>query len=224
MELFKLLLIFHITGGTISLVTGFIILLSKKGDRRHRLIGTVYFYAMLTASLIAMPMCYLHPNAFLFIISVFTMYMLLTGKRYIRMKKEQKVGMNDWILTTVMACTGLLFLFFGLKRLLRGDTFGIVFLVFGSISLSFCFQDYINFTGKSKVKNFYLITHLQRLIGSYIAAVTAFIVVNNTILPAVVAWLLPTVLLVPLLIKWSRQYKVLKKQFHSESPMLRRNR
>lgn len=210
MTMFNLLLIIHIAGGTISLITGLIILLSKKGNRKHRLVGTIYFFAMLTGSVIAIPMCYLHPNAFLFIISVFTIYMLLTGKRYIRMKKEQTVRFNDWIVTILMVCTGFVFLFFGLKRLLNSDTFGIVFLVFGLISLSFCYQDYINFTGKSKIKNFYLITHLQRLIGSYIAAVTAFVVVNNTILPAVVAWLLPTILLVPLLTKWSRQYKVLK--------------
>ena len=46
------------------------------------------------------------------------------------------------------------------------------------------------------------------MMGSYIAAMTAFIVVNNTILPEIVAWLLPTVIVTPLIIKWSRKYKI----------------
>jgi type IV secretory pathway component VirB8 len=51
------------------------------------------------------------------------------------------------------------------------------------------------------------------MIGAYIASITAFLVVNNTILPGVVAWLLPTAVLVPVLIKWSRKYavKIVKK-------------
>jgi len=52
-----------------------------------------------------------------------------------------------------------------------------------------------------------LVTHLQRMIGAYIASLTAFLVVNNTILPGVIAWLLPSVLLVPFIMAWSKKYK-----------------
>jgi hypothetical protein len=44
--------------------------------------------------------------------------------------------------------------------------------------------------------------------GSYIASSTAFLVVNNTILPGIIAWLIPTVLLVPLIIMWSRKNEI----------------
>jgi hypothetical protein len=45
------------------------------------------------------------------------------------------------------------------------------------------------------------------MIGAYIASITAFLVVNNTILPSLVAWLAPGVLLTPLIFYWINQYK-----------------
>jgi hypothetical protein len=45
------------------------------------------------------------------------------------------------------------------------------------------------------------------MLGSYIASVTAFLVVNNTILPPMIAWLLPTAAVTPLIVTWSRKHK-----------------
>jgi uncharacterized membrane protein len=210
MTLFNTLLYTHIVGGGISLLLGFIILCLKKGDKRHKLVGSIYFYALLTASAFAIPMSYLHPNYFLFIVSVFTIYMLLTGKRYLNKKTISDVTKTDWLLTILMAIFGTAFIGFGILHIIKFNFFGIVFIVFGSISYLFVYQDKNNFTGQSKLKNYFLVTHLQRFIGSYIASTTAFLVVNNKVLPSVIAWLLPTILLVPLIIKWSRKYKVEK--------------
>ncbi len=210
MALFYTLLYIHIAGGGISLLLGFVILCLKKGDKRHKTIGNIYFYALLTASAFAIPMSYLHPNYFLFMISVFTIYMLLTGKRYLQKKSIINVTKTDWLLTILMAIFGTAFIGFGILHIIKSNFFGIVFIVFGSISYLFVYQDKNNFTGQSKLKNYFLVTHLQRFIGSYIASTTAFLVVNNKVLPSVIAWLLPTILLVPLIIKWSRKYKVEK--------------
>lgn len=210
MTLFKALLYTHIAGGGISLLLGLIILCLKKGDKTHKLIGDIYFYALLTASVFAIPMSYLHPNYFLFIVSVFTMYMLFTGKRYLSKKTISDVTKTDWFLTILMAIFGTAFIGFGTLHIIKSNFFGIVFIVFGSITYLFVYQDKINFTGQSKLKNYFLITHLQRFIGSYIASTTAFLVVNNKVLPGVIAWLLPTILLVPLIMKWSRKYEVEK--------------
>lgn len=92
--------------------------------------------------------------------------------------------------------------------LLSSNNFGIVLLVFGFISISMAYQDFKNYQGRNSNKNFWLLVHIQRMMGSYIAAMTAFIVVNNTILPGIVAWLLPTVIVTPLIFKWSRKYKI----------------
>ena len=95
MEPFKFLLILHITGGTISLLLGAFILAKKKGNRLHKLIGQIYFFALLMASLVALPMSYLHANYFLFIIGVFTSYMLVSGKRYINKVEDTPIKLAD---------------------------------------------------------------------------------------------------------------------------------
>lgn len=198
----------HIVGGSTSLLLGIYILLVKKGDKRHKLLGNIYFYSMFTAALVALPMSYLNPSFFLFIVGVFTSYMLLTGKRSLKKKKIEDVKWIDWLLTVVMLIFGLAFIVLGIHNVIQSNYFGTVFLVFGSISILFVSQDITNFRGKSKGKNYWLITHLQRMMGSYIASVTAFLVVNNTMLPDVLVWLLPTLVLVPLIIIWSRKYEI----------------
>ncbi|CAN5697573.1 hypothetical protein BH11BAC3_BH11BAC3_23780 [soil metagenome] len=210
MDNFKALLILHIIGGSVSLLLGTFILARKKGDSVHRLTGNIYYYVMLITALVALPMSYLHTNYFLFIIAVFTSYMLVTGRRYIKKNGTTAISFVDWLLTLLMLIFALLFIALGIFNIVKGNIFGIVFIVFGSIGLLFVYQDYINFNKKSKVENFGLTTHLQRMIGSYVASATAFLVVNNKLLPGIIAWLLPTLIIVPLIIKWTRKYKILK--------------
>ena len=208
MDLFKILLIIHIVCGSTSLLLGLFIMLLKKGDRKHTRLGNMYFFSLLTAAAVSLPMSYLHPNYFLFIIGVFTAYMLLTGRNYLKKKSIADVKTIDWVLTFTMLIFGTAFIGFGFYNIIRSNYFGTVFLVFGGFGILFVYQDYLNYRGKSNIKNYWLTTHFQRMIGSYIASVTAFLVVNNTVLPGVVAWLLPSLLMVPLIIKWTRKYKI----------------
>jgi uncharacterized membrane protein len=209
--LFKLLLTIHVITGMCALIIGAIVLTLKKGNKQHRLIGNLFYYCMLSAALISMPMAVLHPNYFLFIVGVFTTYMLLSGRRYLKIKTEKDVLKSDWLLVVIMLIFGFVFIILGVYNLIYGLTFGFVFLVFGLISLGFVRKDYLNYTGKSKIKNFGLLSHIQRMVGSYIASVTAFIVVNNHGFVAdILAWLLPTLILTPLIFKWSKERSITK--------------
>lgn len=208
MNLFNTLLVFHIAGGSIGLLTGSIVMMLKKGDKNHVRLGNIYFYSLLLSAIVSFPMSYLHSNWFLLIVGVFTSYMLLTGKSYLDKRTSAEVKVTDWILAGTMLIFGLGFLGIGLLNVFKGVYFGIVLIVFGAISLSFVLQDWANFTGRARVKNFWLTTHLQRMIGSYIASATAFIVVNNHVIPGVIAWLLPTIVLTPLIGIWTKKYMV----------------
>lgn len=210
-NVFKVLLGIHILGGGISLISGLYVMIAKKGDKKHKLAGKIYFWALLTASVVAMPMCYLHPNLFLFIVSIFTNYMLITGYRFLNIKRISDVKWYDYALLVSMLIAGIVFVAWGILLVLNSKDFGIVLVVFGSLSINFCIQDFQTYKGKSKYKNFSLVLHLQRMIGSYIASVTAFVVVNNTVLPGVIAWLLPAVIIGPLIWRWSKKYQVLRK-------------
>lgn len=208
---FTILLLIHIVSGSIGLITGTINLIRKKGDKPHKKIGIFFLYGMLINGVSGLLMSLIHFNFFLFIVGVFSIYMVSTGQRYLSLKTilpTQKALKIDWILSAGMFLFGIGFIIYGILLLLSSNNFGIVLLVFGFISISMVYQDFKNYQGKNSNKNFWLLVHIQRMMGSYIAAMTAFIVVNNTILPGIVAWLLPTVIVTPLIFKWSRKYKI----------------
>ena len=114
MEIFKILLVIHIAGGATSLILGTYIIFNKKGDKKHKVLGKIYFCTKLSASIVSLPMAYLHPNYFLLIIGVFTSYMLLSGTRYLQKKKLDEVNAIDWLITSILLLFGLGFISFGL--------------------------------------------------------------------------------------------------------------
>lgn len=204
---YDILLIVHVICGGISLLLGLGILIQRKGSRLHRLVGTIYFITMLLAAFAALPMSYIKNNYFLFTIAVLTAYMVITGRSYIRKRKNPKATAFDWLMTVIIVLAGLSFMSFGIYQLSKENVFGTVYVCFSFAALFFGWQDVRNFLNKSPITNFWLTTHLQRMVGSYIASVTAFLVVNNRILPGVVAWLLPSVMLIPLILKWTWRYR-----------------
>lgn len=209
-NLFNVLLALHITGGAVGLFTGTINIIRRKGDKKHKLIGKFFLYGMLTAGISSLMLSLMHPNYFLFIVGVFTIYMVSTGERYLYLKKllhYQKPILMDWVLLGMMLLFGIAFIVFGMLLFLQQEKFGIVFIVFGFISLRFVFKDWKNYTGKAKEKNYWLLAHLQRMTGAYIASLTAFLVVNK-FLPGIIVWLLPTVIITPLIFIWSRKYSI----------------
>lgn len=209
--IFTILLVIHIICGSIGLFTGTLNLIRKKGDKPHRLVGKFFFYSMLINAIAGFCMSIMHNNQFLLIIAVFTLYLCGTGQRYLSLKgldNGEKPKIIDWILTMGMILFALFFITFGIFQLYYNNSFGIVMIVFGSISFRLISQDILIYKGKIESKNFWLLLHLQRMMATYIAALTAFLVVNNTILPGIIAWLLPTVIIVPIIISWTRKYKV----------------
>ena len=90
---------------------------------------------MLTAALVALPMLYIHPNYFHFIIGFFISYMLLTGKRYLNKERPNDVKPVDWSLTLLMFTFAIACIVIGGYYLNHSNCFGTVFLIFGSTSV-----------------------------------------------------------------------------------------
>jgi uncharacterized membrane protein len=215
-HIFDIFLAVHITGGSTGLIAGTINMIRKKGDHIHRMAGRFFFYGMLTAAAAALVMSAIHTNYFLFITGVFTIYMVTTGRRYLSLRGDQKPKPIDWASAAFMLFFAVLFIGSGIYKLANGQTFGFVFLVFGAIGMSMVRADIKNYTGKTDLKNTWLVLHLQRMIGTYIAAITAFLVVNlpHSIMPSYLSfipWLLPTFIITPLIFKWTKKYQVKKK-------------
>lgn len=210
---FKIVLSIHIIAGAIGLVTGTLNISRKKGDKLHKNVGKFFFYGMLINGFSGLLMTFIHRNDFLLIISIFSIYMVATGQRYLSLKnlfKGEKPKTMDWILSSFMLLFGIAFIVFGGYYLIKENFFGTVLVIFGLVSIFMVKVDFKNYMGNIKGPNFWLLVHLQRMIGSYIAATTAFLVVNNTYLPSIIAWLLPSVIITPLIFIWSKKYKIVK--------------
>jgi hypothetical protein len=74
--------------------------------------------------------------------------------------------------------------------------------------VSFILKDIKTYRGQISTKNYWLTHHLQRMMGAYIASLTAFAVVNAPERASILPWLVPAFLFIPLIIKWTRQYRI----------------
>jgi uncharacterized membrane protein len=197
MTLFNIVLVLHIISGTIGLLLGTYVLIRKKGDKVHKLLGKIFAIAMIMTGLSAFALSYIHPDFFLFIVGVFTIYLTFTGYRMIYLKnilKDQKPILVDYFVSFLMLVACGFFIYLGIKNLLMGNNFGIVLVLFGSVSLRMCYLDYKLFTNKINDKMYWLKNHIGRMTGAYIAALTAFIVVNDTFIPPILGWSLPGII------------------------------
>lgn len=208
--IFKVFLFIHIISGTVGLLSGSLNMINKKGNKLHKQIGLFFFYGMLINGISALVVACIHFNVFLFIVGVFSIYMVSTAQRSLSLKgieSGQKPNTIDWILTLLMSLFGLVFLIYGGLLLANSKNFGFVLLVFGFISVLMAKKDIAIYRGNIKITNYWLIIHISRMVGAYIASITAFLVVNNTILPGIIVWLAPTVLFTPLNFYWINKHK-----------------
>lgn len=147
-QLFNIFLTLHIIGGTLGITCGTINIIRKKGDKIHRLIGKGFLYGMLTSGFMSLILASMHPNMFLFIIGIFTIFLVGTGQRYLSLRNlnsGQKPILIDWALTIMMLLSGIVFVGWGINILFHNDIFGSIFIVFGSVGLFFTRKDFKNY-------------------------------------------------------------------------------
>ena len=217
MEIYKIILIVHIMCGFTALVVGLIPMLSKKGNTLHINTGKIYFWAMFGVFLTSSTMFLFKPQQllFLFLIGIFSFYQTLSGTRIIKYKNiKTPIAAFDKVITVIVSVSGMLMITLGAFALYTNQiSSGITILVFGIILIGQGIMDYQNLTVHRK-KRFernpkaWLRQHIARMGGSYIATITAFIVVNNTILPNLVAWLGPALIGTFAIIYSQKKYKV----------------
>ncbi len=194
----------HIAAGALALASGLFQLVSPKQGTLHRQIGRVYCITMVvvcTSALVTSAyriVVQQQPGAvFLAAVGVFGLFLTLTGYRYGRRKSAPPTAADRWLVLTGIAATLALFAT-GAWVYTRGITMLVVLcLVFGLIQLLMAAEDY-RYAFYRKISARYgtltwKFTHLGRMTGSYIAAVTAFFVNINLLPVPLLNWLLPTV-------------------------------
>lgn len=188
----QLLIFVHIILGGIALVFGALAIIAKKGKKLHKISGKIFFYSMLTSAITSLIVSNLpnHNNSFLFSIGIFSSYFLITGYRSLYFKKPDCNLKFDKFMAVLIILTGVTMIFY---PILFRSKINIVLLVFGLISLAFGIRDINLFRDKQKLKEKWLTLHIGKMLGGYIAAVSAFFVVNQ-ILPGIWNWFVPTII------------------------------
>jgi uncharacterized membrane protein len=210
MDIFTFFLTIHVLGGTLGLLAGTYIVIAKKGNKSHQLIGKLFSISMLGAGICSLILATIHRNDFLFTVGVFTVYLTSTGWRYMHLKnipEGQKPKLIDWLLIVFMVLGCIAFSVIGINSIISKEYFGVIVFVFAWRGISFVIQDVKTYNGKITIKNYWLVFHFQRMTGAYIASLTAFAVVNAPDRLSFIPWLLPSVLIVPLIINWTKKYK-----------------
>ena len=204
----ELTLWIHIAGGTVALVAGVGALITKKGGFRHRGAGKVFLVSMgvvVGTVVILLPLDPTPLRAILTLVAIFSGYLAFSGYRALSRKRPAQTGhLVDWTAagSVILACLGLSV--WGISWVLDGRSFGIVMLVFGGIGIAFGTMDIRLFqTSKSEE---WMANHLQRMIGAFIATVSAVSAVNLTPVMGITAWLWPTAIGVPLIYYWSKKH------------------
>ncbi len=179
----------HAAAGGVALAAGGVSLLVHKGGGAHRRAGRVFYYAMLGSALLSLVIAVLpgHYSPFLFSIGIFTAYLLVSGYRSLRYKQATVLLVRDRALAYFIVLVGLAMV---LAPPVLAGGFEPVLLTFGSIAVFLGLRDLSHFRDPVGLREKWLRLHLAKMTAAYTAAVTAFLVVNES-LPGLWNWFAP---------------------------------
>ena len=188
----RILIYSHAFLGGIALFSGMISLIAKKGKILHRKSGKIFLLSMLSSALTALIISILpnHESAFLFSIGVFSSYLILTGYRAISYKSKNVNLTIDKIISWTMIVLAFLMIFY---NPIFNTKVNIVLTVFGMVGLFLSIRDLILYKNTERLTAGWLKLHLGKMIGGYISATTAFVVVND-FFPSFYGWFIPGII------------------------------
>ncbi|ARI75568.1 DUF2306 domain-containing protein [Halobacillus mangrovi] len=221
MDLFKSVLMLHVIAGFTALAIFWIPLVTKKGGKLHKRIGWVYVWAMAVVAFSAFYMGIYRigfdtsRNAeersfsfFLIFIAVLSASTAWNGIRVLRYKKRTERHRNLWDLglSTLLIISSLITIGIGWINdftLLKFFPILGVFLGYGQLNY---------WLRPPRTNMHWYFEHFGNLIGCSIATITAFTVFGaprllNISSINIFLWFLPTILLTPIIIGYTRYYK-----------------
>jgi uncharacterized membrane protein len=201
----------HIAAGMTALVVAPVAMVTAKGGPAHRRWGKVYFWMMAVVAVTALPLGFWRPNYFLMLVAVFSFYFAFRGYRVLRRKRPERDAASalDWgaSIATCGASAALIVLGM-LKPSPLWVTLAPVAIVFGIGGVGASGFDMWRFVRPPAERMAWWFSHMAGMLGSYIATVSAFSVVNFDFLPTVTRWLWPSLVGTPLIVAWIVYYKV----------------
>lgn len=214
------ILYLHIIVGGLSLLSGAISICSKKGNILHKKSGRIYFWAMTLVFITGIVVASYNFNRFLFLIAFLSYYSVFAGVRALKLKKlhkDQNAKSIDWVAGIINAVANLVFIGLGVyyainKGFISGGA--LLSIGFGIGGLLISYVNLEPFVKRPKTAYHWYTAHIGNMMGGYIATVTAFfstMVTRYEFMNPFLAFALPSLVGVPLLIYW--QKRILKKSF-----------
>ncbi len=204
------LLVAHIFAGCISLIAAVFAVVSSKGKQAHILAGRTYFWGMAVIFLTAIPMSISSSNVFSFLIAIFSFYLAYAGMRFAR-NRAGTANLFDWVAVGLMVFSGLAMWFLALVYFMNNNSQYITLTVFGFIAISLGYMDFRSYRNKSAIGKQRIARHLTNMLAGTIAVITAVLVTNLSIEPVFILWILPTIIISPLIFWWNRKILGLNK-------------
>ena len=164
------------------LLSGAAAIATKKGSPTHVKAGKVFFWAMLAALAVALPLMILSRNVFLLGLTPLTAYLVIAGRRTVQRRKQGlKVlaPVDRWLaIGTAATCAGLVAL--GVKGWLGGSDFGVVAVALGMVGVLKAGGDWKNRDVLPDRATKYIEEHIGYMMAAFIAATTAFALASTS--------------------------------------------
>ena len=196
-----ILLAIHIAAGSVALLTTAIALVTPKGERWHVLAGRIYAVGMTVVFVTAVPLAILGSSIFLLLIAFFSFYLVFAGWRFAR-NRQRRAHPVDWAAVGILAVTGLGMWGYAIIIGLNGSSQWVTLLLFGGIALALSLAD-ARFHQKQPGGARRVARHLTNMMAGAIATITAVAVVNVNMEPVWVPWVVPTIVITPLIVWWN---------------------
>ena len=194
----------HILAGLVGLVSAALALSTEKGKKFHVLIGKAYFWSMVIIFLTALPMSIITGNVFLFLIAIFSFYLAFSGMRFAKNRTGVPTRL-DLIAVNFMFLSGVGMWILAIIFFIDNNFQFITLTVFGFLALFLGYGDFQTFKDQTAIGKERIAKHLTNMMGATIAVVTAVLVVNPPTNPEWVWWILPTVLITPVIFWWNKK-------------------
>ncbi len=204
----------HILGGSLLLLLGLVQLILPKHGKVHRALGQWYVAIMM---MVCMTALYISAQSmlkglttgaiFLFSIGLFSLYGVLSGYLLGKFKTRRQLFLGR-AMVLLGAMIGAMLLTIAFRF---WSSVGLICLPFGILQVLGTRQDWQYYWRRHKAmphaNQYWVFGHSGRMIGSYIACVTAFLVNVVSCPYPIVLWLGPTVVGTICIIYFQRQLR-----------------
>lgn len=221
----ELLMKIHIAAGTVALATFLVPMVTAKGGKVHRRVGWVFVAAMAVICLTGAPASIYRlatqtrpgqqtAAAFLLFVTLLSGVSTWKGIRVLRFKGPGRNTSAIDLGASLLLGLGSVFIFYK-GTLLQS----VILLFFGVIGLISAVGDLRYWLSPDKAKMHWFFQHMGGMIGSSIAALTAFAALGSRSLGfgsfGIAAWIGPTLVFLPISILMTRHYR---RKFKLDAP------